>query len=176
MHDDWHLERVVSAISLAAQSTSESGVADALAAAIGRQQQREQVLARKRQQEEAETAHRQEVEALVSGLMVELRKLRDTDLGMSLLEAVEYTAPDPDRRLALYGRCSAEGWSATGMDQDNGLLLKIAASAAQDLASTRAPCNGRRFQAWMKRWPWPEERFGTGFGCGWLPVTCPTAH
>jgi hypothetical protein len=53
---------------------------------------------------------------------------------MSLLEAVEYTTPDPDRRLALYGRCSAEGWSATGMDQDDPRLLKIVASSAMDLA------------------------------------------
>jgi hypothetical protein len=38
MHDDWHLERAVAAIGLAAQARGDTAVADALAAAIGRRQ------------------------------------------------------------------------------------------------------------------------------------------
>jgi hypothetical protein len=43
MYDDWHLERVVSAIRSAAQVPGETAVAEALAAAIARQGARERV-------------------------------------------------------------------------------------------------------------------------------------
>jgi len=45
---------------------------------------------------------------VVSALRVELRALRSTDPGMSLLTAVEFTTFDPAQRIALYRRCSAE--------------------------------------------------------------------
>jgi hypothetical protein len=56
----------VSAIRWAAEVPGEPAVADALAAAIAKQQARERVVARKRKQEAAEAARRQEEEALVS--------------------------------------------------------------------------------------------------------------
>ena len=148
MHEDWHLDRLVSAIRSAAQGRGDTTVADALAVAVANQQGRERVAARKRKREEQEAAHRQEEDAVISGLRYELQALRAADPGMSLLEAVEYTTPDPDRRLALYGRCSAEGWSATGMDQDDPRLLKIAASSAMDLAllERRAKAEGFPFR------------------------------
>lgn len=58
MHGDWHLNRVLSAITLAAQLPGEPAVADALAAAIAKQEKKEHVEARKRKQEEAEAARR----------------------------------------------------------------------------------------------------------------------
>lgn len=70
----------------------------------------------------------------MSGLEVDLRMLCATDLGMSLLDAVEYTTLDPDRRIALYGRRSAGDQSGNGMAQDGPGLLKMASTAAQDLA------------------------------------------
>jgi hypothetical protein len=89
MHDDWHLERAVAAIGLAAQASGDTAVAYALAAAIG-----------KRKQDEEKAARRQE-EAVISGLRHELQTLRAADPGMSLLTAVEFTTPDPGRRVAL---------------------------------------------------------------------------
>ena len=111
MHDDWHLERVVSAIRSAAQVPGDPEVADALAAAIAKQEERERALGRKRKQEETEAARRQEEEAVVSGLEIELRELRAADPGMTLLNAVEYVTPDPAHRIALYRRRSPEDWS-----------------------------------------------------------------
>jgi hypothetical protein len=69
----WHLDRVVLAIRLAAQSNGEPEVADALAAAIEKQQGRERVLARKRKQDEEEAERRQEEEAVISALRDELQ-------------------------------------------------------------------------------------------------------
>jgi hypothetical protein len=150
MHDDWHLERVLSAIRSAAQGPGKPGVGDALAAAIGRQQGRERVLARKRKQDEEEAARRKEEEAVIFVLQVELQALRATDLGMSLLDAVEYTTPDPDRRIALYGLCSSEDRSiqSSGTGQDEPRLLKIVSLIAQDLAllERRAMAEGFRFR------------------------------
>jgi hypothetical protein len=79
MHDDWHLERAVAAIRSAAEVPGKPAVADALAAAIAKQEARQRVAARKRKQEEAEAARRREEEAVVSGLRVELRALRTID-------------------------------------------------------------------------------------------------
>jgi hypothetical protein len=53
MHDDWHLDSAVSAIRSAAQHPGKPAVAEALAAAIAKQERRERVGARKRKQEEA---------------------------------------------------------------------------------------------------------------------------
>jgi hypothetical protein len=83
MHDDWHLDRVVSAIRSAAQVPGKPAVANALAAAIAKQEETERAVARKRKQEETEAAHRQEEEGLISGLETELRELRATDPGMT---------------------------------------------------------------------------------------------
>jgi hypothetical protein len=137
IHYDWHLDRVVSAIRSAAQVPGKRAAADALAAAIARQEARERVAARKRKQEEAEAAHRQEEEVEISALQDELRALRATDPGMSLLTAVEYITSDPARRIALYRRCSPESRStrSSGMGQDDLLLLNIASSFTKDLAS-----------------------------------------
>jgi hypothetical protein len=125
MHDDWHLDGVVSAIRSAAQDPGRPEIADAFVAAIAKQQGRERVAARKRKQEEAETARRQEEEAVMSALQVELRALRCADPGMSLLTAVEFTTSDPARRIALYRRCSAEDWSV-GAANDLALLERHA--------------------------------------------------
>jgi len=60
--------------------------------------------------------------------------LRAIDPGMTLLDAVEYITPDPDRRIALYGRCSADNQSVNGVDQDDPGLLEIDSLAAKELA------------------------------------------
>jgi hypothetical protein len=146
MHDDWILDRVVAAIRSAAQDPDKPAIADALAAAVAKQQVRERVLARKRKQEETEAAQREEEEAVVSGLEVELWTLRATDRGMSLLTAVEYTISSPDRRIALYKRCSAEDQSVNGMAQDDPRLLKIAASSAMDLGLLERRAKAEGFQ------------------------------
>ena len=122
MYDDWHVNRSVAAIRSAAQKPA---VADALAAAIDRQEARERVAARKREQKEAEAARQQEEEAVVSALEVELRPLRGTNPGMTLLTAVEFITSDPALRVALYGRCSAEDRSI-GAANDFALLERRA--------------------------------------------------
>jgi hypothetical protein len=108
-----------------AQAPGNAVVADTLAAAIGRQQERERLVARKRKQEEEKAAHRHEEEAVMSGLRHELRTLRSTDPDMTLLDAVEYITPDPDRRIALYRCCSAEDGDikASRLDQDEPRLF-----------------------------------------------------
>jgi hypothetical protein len=87
MHDDWHPDRVVAAIRSAAQSPGNPAVVYALAAAIANQEGRKRAIARKRKQEETEAARRQEEEAVISGPQVELWELRDTDPGITLLNA-----------------------------------------------------------------------------------------
>jgi hypothetical protein len=146
MQNDWHLDRVLAAIRTAVQDTENPAVAHALATAIVKQQGRERSVARKRRQDEEEAARRQEEEAVMTGLQVELQVLRGTDPGMSLLDAVEYTTPDPERRIALYGRCSAEDRSVNGMGQEDPRLLKIAASSAMDLAFLERRARGDGFQ------------------------------
>jgi hypothetical protein len=79
MHDDWHVDRAVASIKSVAQVPGEPAVADALAAAIAKQEARERLVAHKRKQEETETALRQEEETVISGLHVELRALCATD-------------------------------------------------------------------------------------------------
>ena len=146
IHYDWHVGRVVAAIRSAAQDPEKPAIADSLAAAIAKQQARERVAARNRKRQELETACRHEEAAVVSGLEVELRTLLATDPGMSLLDAVEYATPDPDRRIALYGRCSADEPNFNGMGQDDPCLLKIAASVAKDLALLEHRANAEGFQ------------------------------
>ena len=113
LHYDWHLDRVVSAIRSAAQVPGKPEVAEALAAAIAKQEGKDRMAARKRKQEETEATRRQEEEALISALRVELRALCATDPGMTLLTAVEYITPDPARRIALYRCCSPEDRSGS---------------------------------------------------------------
>jgi hypothetical protein len=147
MHDDWHLDRVLSAIRSAAQVTGEPTVADALAAAIANQQGRERVAARKLKEEETEAARRQEEDAVISGLQIELQTLRATDLGMSLLTAVEYITPDPARRIALYRCCSPEDRSGSSRrGQDDAQLLNIASHVARDLALLERRAKAEGFQ------------------------------
>ena len=148
MHDDWHLDRVVAAIRSAAHIPGEPAVADALAAAIAKQEARERVAARKRKQEDAEAALRREEEAAISELQLEVREFRATDPGMSLLIAVEYVTSDPAHRIALYRRCSAEDRSirSSGTGQDDPLLLKIAPSVAKDLAILERRAMAEGFQ------------------------------
>jgi hypothetical protein len=149
MHDDWHMDRVVSAIRLAAQACGDTTVADALAAAIGRQHGRERMVARKREQDEEEAARRQEEEAVMSALGLELRELRDTDSGMSLLNAVEFITPDPGRRIALYRYCRGDerNFEPNGMGQDG--PLRTSSSVDKDLAllERRAMAEGFRFSS-----------------------------
>jgi hypothetical protein len=150
MHDDWHIEAVVSAIRSAAQDPDKPEVADALAAAIAKQQARERVAIRKRRQEETEAAHRQEEEAVVTGLQVELQALRGNNPGMTLLTAVEFVTPDPGQRIALYRLCSHEDRNIrfSGMGQDDSCPLEIASLVANELAflKRRAVAEGFRFR------------------------------
>jgi hypothetical protein len=125
MHCDWHLDRVVSAIRAAAEVPGESEVANALSAAIAKQEERERVAARKRKKEETEAARRQEEEAVISVLEVELREIRAADPSMTLLNAVEYVTSDPAFRVALYRRCKAEDRSI-GAAKDLALLERRA--------------------------------------------------
>jgi hypothetical protein len=83
MQNDWHLDRVLAAIRTAVQDTENPAIANALAAAIAKQQGGSACWPG------SVNAGRQEEEAVMSGLQVELRVLRDTDSGMSLLNAVE---------------------------------------------------------------------------------------
>jgi hypothetical protein len=179
MHDDWHLDRVVSAIRLAAQARGDTAVADARAAAICRQQGRERLVARKCKRDEEEAERRQEEEAVISGLQVELRALRDHGPGMSLLTAVEFITSDPAHRVALYSRCIPEDRSIQpgGVAQDDACLLKIASSVDKDLTflQRRAAAEGFSGSGRMKR-DHGQGRVHGGFGHGSLPVTRPTAH
>ncbi len=136
MHDDWHLDRVVSTIRSAAQFRCKPAIADALDTAIAQQEERERAVARKLERQKTEATHRREEEAMLSRLLVELRELRVTDPGMTLLNAVEYVTPDPAHRIALYRLCSPEDRSirSSGMGNDDPGLLKIASSVATDLA------------------------------------------
>jgi hypothetical protein len=85
---------------------------------------------------------------VVSRLLVELQALRATDPGMTLVDAVEYITPDPDRRVALYRRCNAEDRNirAGGMNQDAPCLLKIASSSAVELALLERRAMAEGFQ------------------------------
>ena len=147
MHGDWHLDRVVSAIRSAAKVPGEPEVADALAAAIAQQEERERAVARKGKQDEEEAARRRGEEAVLSGLEVELRELCAADPGMNLLTAVEFTTVDPARRIALYGLCSPEDRSgSSGLALDDPQLLNIASSVARDLAFLERRARAEGFQ------------------------------
>jgi len=93
-------------------------------------------------------ARRQEEEAVLSALEVQLRTLRFTDPGMSLLDAVEYTTCDPALRIALYRCCSAEDGSirSNGVAQEDPHRLKIASSSAMDLAFLERRAKAEGFQ------------------------------
>jgi hypothetical protein len=148
LHYDWHLERAVAAIRSAAEVPGEPKVADALAAAVAKQEARGQKMARKRKQEETNAAHRREEEAVMSGLQVELRVLRSTDPRMSLLTAVEFTIFDPAQRMALYRRCSAEDLRVKSgdMGQDDPGPVAIASSVDEDLALLERRARTEGFQ------------------------------
>ena len=176
IHNDWHLDRVVSAIRSAAQVPGNPEVADALAAAIAKQEARERVAARKREHEETEAARRQEEEAVISVLQADLRALRTTDPGMSLLTAVEYITSDPAHRIALYRRCSAEDLSirTRGMGQDDLLLLNIASSVAKDLALLERRAKAEGFQvSFTRRDETVTPGPGTIRGLVWPKVSSP---
>jgi len=130
LHSDWHLDRAVSAIGSTVEVPGKPAVADALAAALAKQDARERVASRKRRQEMKATS-RLEEEAVISGLQIELRALRAADPGMSLLTAVEYVTSDAGRQVVLYRRCSLEGGGieSSCMGQDNPRF-----SASRDLA------------------------------------------
>jgi hypothetical protein len=135
LHSDWQVDRVVSAIRSTVEIPGKQAVADVLLAAIAKQNARDRAASRKRKQEEAEAASRLKEELAVSGLRVELRALRATDPGMSLLTAVEYITSDPAHRVALYRCCSIEdqiiGYNSKSQG-DSG-PSKIGASADRDL-------------------------------------------
>jgi hypothetical protein len=148
LHYDWHVERVVSAIRSAAEDPSKRTVADALAEAIAKQNSRERVAARRRKQEETEAADRQEEEAAISVLRIELRALRATDPGMSLLTGVEFITSNSAHRLALYRSCSLEDQStgSNGMGQDDPVLSKIGSSVSKDIALLERRARAEGFQ------------------------------
>jgi hypothetical protein len=146
MQNDWHLDRVLAAIRTAVQDTENPAIANALVAAIGRQQGRKRSVERKRRQDEEEAACRQEEEAVLSALGGELRELRDTDPGMSLLNAVEFITPDLGRRIVLYRYCGGDDHSfePNGTGQDG--LLRTSSLVDKDLAllERRAKAEGFR--------------------------------
>ena len=145
---DWHLDRLLSGIRTAAEDPGTSAVANALAAAIAKQNARDRVAACKRKQEETEAAARQEEAAMISALEVELQALRATDLGMGLITAVEYITSDPAARILLYRRCNAEnrGIGSSGTGQDDPGLSTIGRSAAKDLALLERRARSEGFQ------------------------------
>ena len=144
---DWHLDRVLSAIRSASEDPDTSAVATALAAAIAKQNARDRVAACKRIKEETEVAARQEEEAMISGLEVELRALRATDPGMGLLTAVEYITSDPGARIALYRR-NAENRSieSSGTGKDDRGLSTTTWTAAKDLTLLERRARSEGFQ------------------------------
>jgi hypothetical protein len=101
-HIDWHPERVVEAIRLAASCSDKPEIADAISADVARQEAKEALAARRRQKEEAEAAHRRRREAEMNVLEAELAVLMAGDPDMCLLDAVELVTYDPGERLALY--------------------------------------------------------------------------
>jgi hypothetical protein len=147
-YDDWHPDRVVAAIRLAAQDAGNPAIAEALAAAIAKQEGRERMAARKRKQEEEEAVRRQEEEAVVSALAVQLRALQACDPRMDLLTAVEFITSDPAHRVALYSRCIPGDRSVNGTGQDAHRPLAIASSVSRDLAllTRRAMAEGFGFR------------------------------
>jgi hypothetical protein len=66
---------------------------------------------------------------------------------MSLLDAVEYIAYEPDRRIALYRRCAEDGdVQSRGLSQGDPLLLKIASPSTLDLAFLERRAKAEGFQ------------------------------
>jgi hypothetical protein len=106
------------------------------------------LVARKRKQDNEEAACRLQEEAVVSGLQVELRALRSTDPGMTLLNAVEFITSDPARRIALYKLCSLEARNIrfNCMSQDDSQRLKIDSLVALDLAFLERRAKAEDFQ------------------------------
>jgi hypothetical protein len=145
---DWHVDRVVAAIRSAAQDPEKPAIADALAAAVTKEQARERVAARKRKRQELEAERRQQEEAVISALWVEVQALRVADPGMSLLTAVEFATSDADQRIGLYRQCCAEDGDtkASGLDQDVPHLLKTASSVANDIAFLERRAKAQGFQ------------------------------
>jgi hypothetical protein len=135
LHDDWHVDHIISAIR--SEVGGKPAVADVLAAAIAKQDRRERSASRKRKQEETETAVRLKEEVLLSGLQVELRALRANDPAMSLLTAVEYITPDPGHQIALYRYCSTEEQriGSGAKCQDDCGLMKTDASTVTGIGS-----------------------------------------
>ena len=133
---DWRVDRVLSAIRSAAEDPGKPAVTNALAASIAKQNARDWVAACKHKRAETEAAGRQEKEAMISALEVELRALCATEPGMGLLTAVEYITSDPATQIVLYRCCRAEarsvGSSGTGPDDPG--LSTTAWSVATDLA------------------------------------------
>jgi hypothetical protein len=145
---DWQLDRVLSAVRSAVEDPGTPAVANALTAAIAKQNARDRVAARKRKQEETEAAGRQEEEAMISGLEVELRALRATDPGMDLLTAVEYITSDSATRVVLYKRCNSANRNIefVGTGQDDPDLSTIVRSATKDLALLERRARSEGFQ------------------------------
>ena len=140
-YHDWHQDRAVAAIKAAACRNGDSAVANALEAAVVRQQAMEQGLVQRRRREEAEAARRREEENVIVGQQAELVALRAIVPGMSLLTAVEYITADPGQRFTLYRSCC-------GADRDTmpGDWPSDGSSAANDLAllGRRAKAEGFR--------------------------------
>jgi hypothetical protein len=145
MHHDWHVERVVSAIRLAARVPGNPAIADALAAAIAKREGRDRALARERRQQETEAARRREQEDMISVLQLELLALRADNPAMNLLTAVEFTTCDPARQIALYHRCSTEDRSLSNVGQNQPCPSKIA-SSVRDLALLERRAKAEGFQ------------------------------
>ena len=101
-YTDWHIDRVVDAIRRAAACPNEPAVADALAAAVAKQQTKKQLIARRQRQKEVEAAQRRERQAVMAALQAELAVLMSSASDLPLLEAVEFVTLDPGDRLALY--------------------------------------------------------------------------
>jgi hypothetical protein len=141
MQNDWHLDRVLAAIRTAVQDTENPAIANALAAAIAKQQDRVRAEDRRRTHEEMETAHRCEEEMTIAGLQAELVALRSSDPGINLLDGVEYITAHPGHRLLLYRRGSADG-SNTSPDGTG----RSGSGVANDLALLERRAMAQGFQ------------------------------
>jgi hypothetical protein len=101
-HVDWHRDRVVEAIRLAARSGENPAVADALAAAIAKEEAKGLSAAQGRRRQENEAAQLRDRQAQMEGLKAELAALVAGHPDMGLLDAVEFITSHPGDRLALY--------------------------------------------------------------------------
>jgi hypothetical protein len=88
-----------------------------------KERDRQRTAARKLQKAELDATRRQEEEAELLGLEVELRMLRADAPDISLLIAVEFVSPDPAHRIALYRLSIADGGARYPVEWNKTILM-----------------------------------------------------